>query len=93
MHKRQILPKEESRKWLNQRDAVQRSYFHQRPIMAYPPYHSNHTLPMPPVYPMWGPPGYPLWQPTESWHWKPLPGVIHFLFPEFKEHIRVFLLY
>ncbi|XP_057415613.1 two-component response regulator-like APRR2 isoform X1 [Lotus japonicus] len=75
MHKRQILPKEESRKWLNQRDAVQRSYFHQRPIMAYPPYHSNHTLPMPPVYPMWGPPGYPLWQPTESWHWKPLPGM------------------
>lgn len=50
----------------------------QRPIMAYPPYHSNHTFPPHSVYPMWGgqpgshtagvpiwappPPGYPLWQ-------------------------------
>lgn len=87
MHKRQILPKEEERKWSNQRE---RSYSVQRPIMAFPPYHSNHTLPLPPVYPMWGQsggpmagmqiwgsPGYPLWQPTaENWRWKPFPGVI-----------------
>ncbi|KAL1333377.1 two-component response regulator-like APRR2 isoform X1 [Arachis ipaensis] len=90
MHKRQILPKEEGRKWLNQRDQMQRSYcLQQRPIMAFPPpNHSNHTLSPAPIYPMWrqsggqaaampvwGPPGYPLWHPTESWHWKPLPGL------------------
>ncbi|XP_061359671.1 two-component response regulator-like APRR2 isoform X2 [Gastrolobium bilobum] len=88
MHKRQILPKEGGRKWPNQRDSMQRSYCLQRPIMAYPPYHSNHTPSLAPVYPMWGQPGsqmagmqiwgspgYPLWQPTESWHWKPFPGV------------------
>ncbi|KAK7251845.1 hypothetical protein RIF29_35408 [Crotalaria pallida] len=87
MHRRQILPKEEDRKWLNQRDPMQRSYCLNRPIMAFPPYHSaNHTLSPAPVYPMWGqhghqmpgmpiwsPPSYPLWQPTESWHWKPFP--------------------
>ncbi|RDX89247.1 Two-component response regulator-like APRR2, partial [Mucuna pruriens] len=86
MHKRQILPKEEDRKWLNQRE---RSYCVPRPIMAFPSYHSNHTLPLAPVYPMWGQPGnqtpgmqiwgspgYPLWQPTaENWPWKPFPGV------------------
>ncbi|KAK7263337.1 hypothetical protein RJT34_30925 [Clitoria ternatea] len=85
MHKRHILPKEEDRKWLNQRDPIRRNYCLQRPIMAFPPYHSN----LAPVYPMWGQsgnqtasmqiwghpgPGYPLWQPTESWHWKPFPG-------------------
>ncbi|KAK7386310.1 hypothetical protein VNO78_26455 [Psophocarpus tetragonolobus] len=86
MHKRQILPKEEDRKWLNQRE---RSYCVQRPIMAFPPYHSNPTLPLAPVYPMWGQSGtqtagmqiwsssgYPMWQPTaESWNWKPFPGM------------------
>lgn len=91
MHRRQIFPKEEDRKWLNQRE---RSYCVQRPIMAFPPYHSNRTHPMAPIYPMWGQPstqtagmhiwstpGYPLWQPTaEHWHWKPFPGVISFLF-------------
>ncbi|XP_027334564.1 two-component response regulator-like APRR2 isoform X4 [Abrus precatorius] len=89
MHKRHILPKEDDRKWLNQRDTMQRSYCLQRPIMAFPPYHSNHTLSLAPVYPMWGqsgnqtagmhiwhPPGYPLWQqPTENWQWKPFPGM------------------
>jgi hypothetical protein len=85
---------DEDRKWPNQRDPMQRNYCKlQRPIMAYPPYHSNHTFPPAPVYPMWGqpgsqtagvpiwpPPGYPLWQqPAESWHWKPYPAVI-FLF-------------
>ncbi|XP_027915883.1 two-component response regulator-like APRR2 isoform X1 [Vigna unguiculata] len=86
MHRRQIFPKEEDRKWLNQRERI---YCVQRPIMAFPPYHSNQTLPMAPIYPMWGQsstqtagmhiwssPGYPLWQPTaEHWHWKPIPGM------------------
>ncbi|KAI4327239.1 hypothetical protein L6164_019725 [Bauhinia variegata] len=88
MHKRQILPKEEDRRWLHQRDPMQRSYYPQRPIMAFPPYQSNHTLSPAPAYPMWGqpgghlpgvqvwsPPGYPVWQPTESWHWKPVSGM------------------
>ncbi|MED6223917.1 Two-component response regulator-like [Stylosanthes scabra] len=85
MHKRQILPKEEGRKWLNQRDQMQKSYCLQRPIMPFPPNHSNHTLSPPPIYPMWRQPGAqtaamqvwgpPMWHPTESWHWKPLPGL------------------
>ncbi|XP_027360608.1 two-component response regulator-like APRR2 isoform X2 [Abrus precatorius] len=88
IHKRQSAPVEEDPKWHNQRDTMQRNYYLQRPIMAYPPYHSNHTLPPAPVYPrwgqpgsqtagvqIWGPPGYPLWHPTESWHWNPYPGV------------------
>lgn len=90
MHKRHILPKQEDRKWLNQRDPMQRSYCLQRPIMPSPPYYPNHTLPIAPLYSMWGQSrnqtasmqvwghsGYPLWQPTESWHWKSFPGVIY----------------
>ncbi|KAL5099085.1 hypothetical protein RYX36_003412 [Vicia faba] len=93
MHKRQMLHADEDRKWPNQRDPMQRNYCMQRPIMAYPPYHSNHTYPPAPIYPMWGqpgsqiagvpiwappPPGYPLWQqPTENWHWKPYPPGVH----------------
>ncbi|XP_028762623.1 two-component response regulator-like APRR2, partial [Neltuma alba] len=57
MHKRHILPKEEDRRWPNQRDIMQRSYYVPRPIMAYPQYHSNHTLSPAPMYPMWGQPG------------------------------------
>ncbi|KAK7309096.1 hypothetical protein RJT34_05569 [Clitoria ternatea] len=88
MHKRQSAAGEDDRKWHNQRDTMQRNYYLRRPIMAYPPYHSNHTLSPAPVYPMWGqpgiqtpglqvwgPPAYPLWHPTESWHWKPYPGM------------------
>ncbi|XP_057449711.1 two-component response regulator-like APRR2 isoform X2 [Lotus japonicus] len=88
IHKKQIMPGEDDRKCQNPRDPMQRSYCLQRPIMAYPPYHSNHTLPPAPMYPMWGQPGsqtagvqiwgnhgYPLWHPTESWHWKPYPGM------------------
>ncbi|XP_004508999.1 two-component response regulator-like APRR2 isoform X1 [Cicer arietinum] len=88
MHKRHILPKQEDRKWLNQRDPMQRSYCLQRPIMPSPPYYPNHTLPIAPLYSMWGQSrnqtasmqvwghsGYPLWQPTESWHWKSFPGM------------------
>ncbi|XP_065878243.1 two-component response regulator-like APRR2 isoform X2 [Euphorbia lathyris] len=90
MHRRHILPKEDDRRWLQQGDQIQKSYYPpHKPIMAYPPpYHSNQTYPYSPVYPMWGatgshpggvqmwgPPGYPPWPPTESWHWKPYPGM------------------
>ncbi|XP_058764969.1 two-component response regulator-like APRR2 isoform X2 [Vicia villosa] len=89
MHKRHILPKQEDRKWLYQRDPMQRGYCFQRPIMPCPPsYYSNHALPQAPLYPMWGqsgsqmagmpiwgPSSYPVWQPTESWHWQPFPGM------------------
>ncbi|KAK7252724.1 hypothetical protein RIF29_36889 [Crotalaria pallida] len=81
IQKRQIVPREDDRRWTNQREPMQRSYNPQRPIMAYPPYHSNHTLSPAPVYPMWGqpcsqtagvqfwnPPGYPMWQPFPGVH-------------------------
>ncbi|MBA0737141.1 hypothetical protein Gogos_010617 [Gossypium gossypioides] len=85
MHKRHILPKEDDRRW-PQRDQTQRSCHPHKPIMAFPPYHSN-PVPVGPVYPMWGTPHpasiqtwgsqayYHPWQPTESWQWKPYPGV------------------
>uniref|UniRef100_A0A5B7BK67 Putative Two-component response regulator-like protein n=1 Tax=Davidia involucrata TaxID=16924 RepID=A0A5B7BK67_DAVIN len=88
MHWRHILPKEDDRRWPYPRDLTQRSYYPHKPVMAFPPYHSNHTLPAGQVYPawgqpssypagvqMWGTPCYPAWQPTESWHWKPYPGM------------------
>lgn len=88
MHRRHILPKEDDRRWPQLRDQVQRSYYPHKPIMAYPPYHSNHALPPGPVYPvwgaagshaagghMWGPPGYSPWPQTESCHWRPYQGV------------------
>ncbi|BAU00369.1 Two-component response regulator-like APRR2 Pseudo-response regulator 2 TOC2 protein [Vigna angularis] len=88
MHRRQSAPGEEDRKWHNQRDVMQRNFYLQRPIMAYPPYHSNQTISPAPIYPMWGqpgsqtaavqiwgPPAYPLWHPTENWNWKPYPGM------------------
>lgn len=88
MHRRHILPKEDERQWTQHRDQVQRSYYPHKPIMAYPPYHSNHALPPGPAYPIWGatgshtaglhfwgPPGYSPWPPTESCHWKPYPGM------------------
>ncbi|KAE9606849.1 putative response regulator and transcription factor RR-A-type family [Lupinus albus] len=81
IQKRQIVPREEDRRWTNRRDQMQRSYCAQRPIMAYPPYHFNHTLSSPPAYPMWGQPGnqtagvrvwgplgYPLCQPFPTVH-------------------------
>lgn len=90
MHRRHILPKEPERRWPRSRDQMQRNYYPQRPIMAYPPYHSNHTLSTAPIYPVWGQPGnqqagaqvwgqpgYPAWQPTNNWHWNSYPGVIH----------------
>ncbi|XVF10989.1 hypothetical protein REPUB_Repub07fG0230400 [Reevesia pubescens] len=86
MHRRHILPKEDDRRWL-QRVQTQRSCYPHKPIMAFPPYHSNHVVPVGPLYPMWGAPphsasiqmwgsqGYSPWQPTESWHWEPYPAV------------------
>ncbi|CAL0331735.1 unnamed protein product [Lupinus luteus] len=78
---RQIVPREEDRRWTNRSDQMQRSYCAQRPIMAYPPYHPNHTLSPPPIYPFWGQPGsqtasvrvwgplrYPLCQPFPVVH-------------------------
>ncbi|KAH1106520.1 hypothetical protein J1N35_010288 [Gossypium stocksii] len=85
MHKRHILPREDDRRW-PQRDQTQRSCHPHKPIMAFPPCHSN-PVPVGPVYPMWGTPHpasiqtwgsqgyYHPWQPTESWQWKPYPGV------------------
>ncbi|KAJ9135080.1 hypothetical protein P3X46_032299 [Hevea brasiliensis] len=88
MHRRHILPKEDDRRWSQQRDQVQRSYYQHKPIMAYLPCHSNHTFPLSPVYPVWGAPGshpagvhtwgspgYSPWPLRESWHWKPYPGM------------------
>ncbi|XP_044503669.1 two-component response regulator-like APRR2 isoform X1 [Mangifera indica] len=88
MHKRHILPKEDDRRWPQLRDHMPRSYYPHKPIMAFPPYHSNPVLPAGPVYPVWGaptyhpagvqmwhPPGYPSWQQPESWHWNPYPGM------------------
>ncbi|XP_022732092.1 two-component response regulator-like APRR2 [Durio zibethinus] len=87
MHRRHILPKEDDQRW-PQRDQTQRSWYPHKPIMAFPPYHSNHVVPVGPPYPMWGAPphlasiqmwgsqGYPPWQPTEGWHWMPYP-VVH----------------
>ncbi|KAF2316311.1 hypothetical protein GH714_041652 [Hevea brasiliensis] len=43
MHRRHILPKEDDRRWSQQRDPVQRSYSQHKPIMAYP-LHPNHTF-------------------------------------------------
>uniref|UniRef100_A0A2P2M024 Two-component response regulator-like APRR2 n=1 Tax=Rhizophora mucronata TaxID=61149 RepID=A0A2P2M024_RHIMU len=87
MHKRHILPKEDDRRWQQQRDQLQRSYYPHKPIMAYPPYHSNHGFLPGPIYPiwgangshmagvqMWGPTGYPPWPTTESCHWGPYHG-------------------
>ncbi|XP_031393318.1 two-component response regulator-like APRR2 isoform X2 [Punica granatum] len=83
MNRRHILPKEDDRRWPQHRDMVPRSYYPHRPIMAFPPYHSNHL-----AYPVWGvqgnhqpgmqfwgPPSYPPWQPAENWQWKPYPGL------------------
>ncbi|CAN1173749.1 Two-component response regulator-like APRR2 [Linum perenne] len=81
MHRRHILPKEDERSWPQKpKDQPRRSFYVQKPIMAYPPYHhqqhSNHGYPMwgaavaagnhpPPGVQMWGPPpGYSPWPPS-----------------------------
>ena len=81
MHKRHILPKEEDRRWPNQRDIMQRSYYVPRPTMAYPPYHSNHAIAPAPIYPMWGQPGsqpagVQMWAPPNYHLLQPFPGVL-----------------
>ncbi|XP_071726395.1 two-component response regulator-like APRR2 isoform X2 [Rutidosis leptorrhynchoides] len=89
LQRRHILPKESARKWPQVRHSTPRTYYPQKPIMAYPPYHSNHTVPSTQVYSswppthnyapppqMWGPPYYPSWQPSErNWLWNPFSGV------------------
>lgn len=83
------MPKEDARKWHPQRDPMQRAYMH-KPLMAFPPYHSNCGLPAGQIYPvwghpscptpgiqMWGHPRYPAWQPPENWFWKTYPAVIY----------------
>ncbi|KAK9006241.1 hypothetical protein V6N11_035286 [Hibiscus sabdariffa] len=88
MQRRHILPKEDGRKWL-QRQKKQSNIYTNKPIMAFPPYHSNIVVTVSPLYPMWGAPShppsiiqmwgvqgyYPPWLPTESWDWKSYPGV------------------
>lgn len=92
LQRRHILPKESGRKWPQTRHSTPRTnYYPQKPIMAYPPYHSNHNQVYPawpppqnynynynyaaPPAQMWGPPYYPAWQPSESWMWNPFSGV------------------
>lgn len=79
MSQRQILPKEDHRRWPQHRDMVARSYYPHRPIMAFPPYHSNHmAYPIwglhgnhQPSIPFWSPANYPAaWQPAENHQWK-----------------------
>ncbi|XP_019444992.1 PREDICTED: two-component response regulator-like APRR2 isoform X1 [Lupinus angustifolius] len=77
MQKRQIVPRGE---WANHRDPIQRSYGAQRPIMAYPPYHSNQTHTPAPVYPIWRQPviqtaGVQVWGHSSYPLWQPFPGV------------------
>ncbi|KAI3821465.1 hypothetical protein L1987_09033 [Smallanthus sonchifolius] len=88
LQRRHILPKDGGRKWPQTRHSTPRNYYPQRPIMAYPPYHPNHTLPPTQVYPawppphsyalppqVWGPPYYPAWQSSENWMWNPYQGL------------------
>ncbi|KAL6979829.1 Two-component response regulator-like [Sarracenia purpurea var. burkii] len=88
MQRRDILPKENDKRWPRPRDPSQKSYYPHKPIMPFPPYHCNPFLPASHVHPPWRPPStcvagiqtwgpafYPLMQPAESCHWKPYPGI------------------
>ncbi|XP_076922922.1 two-component response regulator-like APRR2 isoform X1 [Bidens hawaiensis] len=88
LQRRHILPKDGGRKWPQTRHTTPRNCYPQKPIIAYPPYHANHTLPHAQVYPtwppqhnytlppqMWAPPYYPSWQSSENWMWNPYPGL------------------
>ncbi|XP_022923414.1 two-component response regulator-like APRR2 isoform X1 [Cucurbita moschata] len=89
MHKRHILPKQDDSSWSHSKDPMRKNCYPQRPVMAFPPpYHSNHVMPVAPIYPPWGhmacpspsvqmwvSPGYPSWQPQEIWPWKSYPGM------------------
>ncbi|KAI3825453.1 hypothetical protein L1987_06941 [Smallanthus sonchifolius] len=77
LQRRHILPKESGWKWPH---STPGNHYLQKPIMAYPPYHSNHTLPPTRVYPAWPPPPppqmyYPAWQSSDNWMWHPYSGV------------------
>ncbi|KAJ6828355.1 two-component response regulator-like APRR2 isoform X1 [Iris pallida] len=93
MHRRHILPKDTDNR-LQQRQLhrapMLRGYM-PRPPMLFPPSHSNYSLPLPQVYPVWGHPSYhhpgvPLWgytglststwhPPQGSWLWNTNPGI------------------
>ncbi|KAF9619744.1 hypothetical protein IFM89_009086, partial [Coptis chinensis] len=85
MHRRHIVPKDDDRRWQHPRGPTPRVYPH-KPIMAYPPYHTNHSFTPNQFYPiwghpnnhhssmhMWGHPGFPTWHPQDSWSWNTHP--------------------
>lgn len=87
MHRRQILPKQDERRWLISRAPTQRPCYPQNlPVMPFPQYHhSTNAVPAGQFYPahwvhpgsypggpVWGSPyPYPQWQRPEGWNWKP----------------------
>lgn len=99
MHRRHILPKEDDRRWQHTRDTMQRGYYQHRPIMAYPPYHSHHSMPAGQLYPvwgqpnshlasppMWGHPSYPAWHlGADAWGCPVLPPP-HAPYPSFPQN-------
>ncbi|XP_043693291.1 two-component response regulator-like APRR2 isoform X2 [Telopea speciosissima] len=84
MHRRHIVPKEDDWRWHHSTDTLQRVYA-QKPVMAFPPYHSNYGLSANQIYPVWGHPpsiqmrgghpGFPSWRLPQSWPWKTYPGM------------------
>ncbi|XP_057520318.1 two-component response regulator-like APRR2 isoform X2 [Amaranthus tricolor] len=79
MHRRHILPKQDERRWPQPRHSIPRNYYpHHRPVMAYPPYQTNHAFISEQVYPVWSQqagyqlPGFPMWG-SPSYPWKPYP--------------------
>ncbi|GMI63941.1 hypothetical protein HRI_000063400 [Hibiscus trionum] len=82
MHRRHILPKEDGRKWL-QRHKMQSYMYTNKPITAFPPYHSNYVISVGPLYPMWGagarapshPPSIQMWG-VQGYYspWQPTEG-------------------
>lgn len=92
MHRRQILPKQDERRWLISRDPTQRTgYPHKLPVMAFPQYHhAANALPAGQFYSPWVQPGsypgvhvwgspfpYPEWQRPEDWNWKTNPAGVY----------------
>lgn len=79
LHNKPILPKEnDCTRWPQSRDQMGRSYYHHKPIMAYPPPPPPYPPPATPqVYPVWGAPNArpPVW--THPWqhHWNHCPRV------------------
>ncbi|XP_077237159.1 two-component response regulator-like APRR2 isoform X2 [Tasmannia lanceolata] len=82
MHRRYTAPKVDEMGW-----PMKKSYAH-RPIVAFPPFHSDFGLPTSQIYPVWGHPsshpsgaqmwshaGLPVWQPPKNLLWKTYPGM------------------